>query len=116
MPARTLRLVIEYDGTDFAGWQRQAGPRTVQQCLEEAFAVMVGHPVAVRGAGRTDSGVHADGQVASVHLDTAIPVAGFLRGLNANLPPDMAVLDVADVDPEFCARRSARGKLYRYLI
>ena len=53
---RTLRLIIEYDGTDFAGWQRQTGQRTVQQCLEEAFAIMTGGPVCVRGAGRTDAG------------------------------------------------------------
>ena len=113
---RTLRFVVEYDGTDFAGWQRQAGPRTVQQCLEEALEAMVGQRVLVRGAGRTDAGVHADGQVASAVVNTAIHTTGLLRGLNSHLPPDMAVLDVADAPEGFDARRAARGKVYRYLV
>jgi tRNA pseudouridine38-40 synthase len=114
--ARTLKLVIEYDGTDFAGWQRQAGQRTVQGCLEDAFAAMVGAPVRITGAGRTDAGVHAEGQVASAKVEAGIPAAGFLRGLNAHLPPDIAVRELADVPETFDARRSARGKVYRYLI
>lgn len=113
---RTLRLVVEYDGTDFAGWQRQAGQRTVQQCLEEALERMIGRRVPIRGAGRTDAGVHADGQVASAQVESAIPASGFLRGLNTYLPPDVAVLAVDDAAEGFDARRSARGKLYRYLI
>lgn len=115
-PPRTLRLVVEYDGTDFAGWQRQPGQRTVQACLEEAFQAMTGESPFVRGAGRTDAGVHAQGQVASVRVNARIPVGGFLRGLNAHLPPDIAVLALADAPPEFDARLSARGKLYRYTI
>jgi tRNA pseudouridine38-40 synthase len=114
--ARTLRLVIEYDGTDFAGWQRQAGQRTVQGCLEDAFAAMIGAPVRVTGAGRTDAGVHAEGQVASASVHARIPSGGFLRGLNTHLPPDIAVRELADVPETFDARRSARGKVYRYLI
>jgi tRNA pseudouridine38-40 synthase len=113
---RTLRIVIEYDGTDFAGWQRQIGQRTVQACLEEALQKMTGAQVRVTGAGRTDAGVHAEGQVVSVKVRARIPVAGFLRGLNSHLPPDIAVRDLADVPPTFDARRSARGKTYRYLI
>jgi tRNA pseudouridine38-40 synthase len=116
LPARTLRLVIEYDGTDFAGWQRQIGQRTVQASLEEALQAMTGQAVRVTGAGRTDAGVHAEGQVASARVHSRIPTGGFLRGLNAHLPPDMAVRDVSDVDPGFDARRSARGKTYRYQI
>ena len=115
-PARTLRLVIEYDGTDFAGWQRQLGQRTVQACLEEALQAMTGQPLRITGAGRTDAGVHAEGQVASVRVVSRIPAGSFLRGLNANLPPDIAVREVADVDAAFDARRSARGKCYRYQI
>jgi tRNA pseudouridine38-40 synthase len=116
IPQRTLRLLIEYDGTDFAGWQRQLNQRTVQQCLEEAFAAMTGGPLRVQGAGRTDAGVHADGQVASVEVASRIPALGFMRGLNTHLPRDIAVLDVADVAAGFNARRSARGKIYRYRI
>lgn len=115
-PPRNLRLVVEYDGTDFAGWQRQDGQRTVQGCLEEAVKEMTGEAVFVRGAGRTDAGVHAFGQVANFRTTKAIPTGGFLRGLNANLPPDIAVLEVADVPDEFDARLRARGKLYRYTI
>jgi len=115
-PPRTLRLVIEYDGTDFSGWQRQLGQRTVQACLEEALQAMTGQALRVTGAGRTDAGVHAEGQVASVKLSSRIPVGGFLRGLNAQLPPDVAIKDVRDADAGFDARRSARGKSYRYQI
>jgi tRNA pseudouridine38-40 synthase len=114
--ARTLRLTIEYDGTDFAGWQRQLGQRTVQGCLEEAFAVMLGVPTKVAGAGRTDAGVHAEGQTASVLVEAAIPAGGFLRGLNSHLPKDIVIRELADVAPTFDARRSARGKVYRYSI
>jgi tRNA pseudouridine38-40 synthase len=115
-PARTLRLLIEYDGTDFAGWQRQDGQRTVQGCLEDAFRAMTSQEICVRGAGRTDSGVHAEGQVASVQVTSRIPVLGFLRGLNSNLPRDIAVLDVSEANPDFNARFGARGKIYRYQI
>ena len=115
-PQRTLRLVVEYDGTDFAGWQRQDGQVTVQGCLEKAFLAMTGQTVSVRGAGRTDSGVHADGQVASVEVASRIPTLGFLRGLNTHLPPEIAVLEVADMPAGFSARHDARGKIYRYLI
>jgi tRNA pseudouridine38-40 synthase len=114
--ARNLRLVVEYDGTDFAGWQRQDGQRTVQGCLEEAVATMTGTPTFVRGAGRTDAGVHAFGQVANFRTKARIPLGGFLRGLNANLPPDIAVRDVTEVDAAFDARFAARGKLYRYQV
>lgn len=116
LTVRTLRLLIEYDGTDFCGWQRQLNQRTVQQCLEEAFAAMTGAHLHVQGAGRTDAGVHADGQVASVEVASRIPALGFLRGLNTHLPRDIAVLDVADVAAGFNARHSARGKIYRYRI
>jgi tRNA pseudouridine38-40 synthase len=88
----------------------------VQACLEEAFAAMVGAPVRVTGAGRTDAGVHAEGQVVSVQVEARIPAAGFLRGLNTHLPPDIAVRELADAPEDFDARRSARGKIYRYSI
>jgi tRNA pseudouridine38-40 synthase len=113
---RNLRLTIEYDGTDFAGWQRQDGQRTVQGSIEEAFRSMTGEQVTLRGAGRTDAGVHAAGQVANVVVEARIPTGGFLRGLNSALPPDIAILTLDDVPDTFDARRSARGKIYRYQI
>jgi tRNA pseudouridine38-40 synthase len=113
---RNLRILVEYDGTDFHGWQRQPGLRTVQACLEEAVRAMTGETVSVRGAGRTDAGVHANGQVATFTLEARIPEAGLLRGLNSNLPPDIALLEVHEAPPDFDARFSARGKVYRYRI
>jgi tRNA pseudouridine38-40 synthase len=115
-PARVLRVVVEYDGTDFSGWQRQPGLRTVQGCLEDAIREMTGEVVFVRGAGRTDAGVHAAGQVASFPLAARIPTGGLLRGLNTILPPDVALLDVAEAAGDFDARFSARGKVYRYQV
>jgi tRNA pseudouridine38-40 synthase len=113
---RNLRLTIEYDGTDFSGWQRQIGQRTVQGLLEEKVHELLAETVEVRGAGRTDAGVHAEGQVANLSLQSRIPTGGLLRGLNTILPPDLALVDVAEVAPEFDARFSARGKIYRYRI
>jgi tRNA pseudouridine38-40 synthase len=113
---RKLRIVVEYDGTAFSGWQRQPGRRTVQGCLEDAVREMTGETAFVRGAGRTDAGVHADGQVASFGLDAPIPVGGLLRGLNSILDEDLAIVEVADVDAAFDARFSARGKVYRYQV
>ena len=114
--SRRWRIVVEYDGTDFSGWQRQTGQRTIQQTLEEAIRDMTGETVFVRAAGRTDAGVHADGQVASFDLALNIPPLGLLRGLNSILPPDVALVDVAEAAPDFDARFSARGKIYRYTI
>jgi tRNA pseudouridine38-40 synthase len=114
--SRRLRLVVEYDGTDFSGWQRQPTERTVQGVLEAALAELTGETVFVRGAGRTDAGVHADGQVASLDLEANIPTHGILRGLNSILPPDVALIDVAEAPPDFDARFSARGKVYRYTV
>jgi tRNA pseudouridine38-40 synthase len=114
--SRRLRLSIEYDGTDFAGWQRQPGQRTVQGVIEDAVREMTGESVFVRAAGRTDAGVHADGQVGSLDLEADIPPHGLLRGLNSVLPVDVALVDVAEVAAEFDARFSARGKVYRYTV
>lgn len=114
--ARNLRLLLEYDGGAFHGWQRQLGLRSVQGDLEAAVKVMTGEQVFVRGAGRTDAGVHAMGQVANFRTDARIPAGGFLRGLNANLAPDVAVLEVDEVPDAFDARLAARGKHYRYQV
>lgn len=113
---RNLKLVVEYDGTNLAGWQRQDGQDTVQGWLEKAFHSMTKQAVVIRGAGRTDAGVHAEAQVANVELASRIPAIGFLRGLNTFLPREIAVLEVADVPATFNARFSARGKIYRYQV
>jgi tRNA pseudouridine38-40 synthase len=114
--SRRFRIVVEYDGTDFSGWQRQENQRTIQETLESAIREMVGETVFVRGAGRTDAGVHADGQVATFDLEANVPPHGLLRGLNSILPPDLAIVDVAEAAADFDARFSARGKVYRYTV
>jgi tRNA pseudouridine38-40 synthase len=113
---RTLKLTIAYDGTSFVGWQRQAEGDSIQGLLEAALARFEGAPVAVHGAGRTDAGVHALGQTASVTLDCSHDVDTLRRGLNAQLPGEVRVLSVAEAEPGFHARFSARWKTYRYLI
>ncbi len=113
---RHIKLIIEYDGTDFSGWQRQANAPTVQQTIEEALESMCHTKVILRGAGRTDAGVHARGQVASFRTDARIPVAGFVRGLNSVLPRSIGIRAGAEVDDAFDARRSARGKHYRFQV
>jgi tRNA pseudouridine38-40 synthase len=113
---RHIKLTIEYDGTDFSGWQRQANAPSVQQTIEEALAGMCHAPVILRGAGRTDAGVHARGQVACFFTDTHIPVRGFVRGLNSVLPRSIGIRAGEEVAPDFDARRSARGKHYRYQV
>jgi tRNA pseudouridine38-40 synthase len=113
----TFRLTLEYDGTAFEGWQVQtAGRRTIQGSLEDALAQVTGRRVRVAGAGRTDAGVHAQGQVASVQLETRLDAARLLRALNGVLPSDVAVVDAAPAPEGFDARRDARSKLYRYRI
>ncbi len=113
---RRLRLTIEYDGTDFAGWQRQDHAPSVQATIEDALAQMVGGPVVVKGAGRTDAGVHARGQVAHFDTTTTIPLHGFRRGLNSTLPSAIAIVAVDEVAADFDARFSALGKWYRYSL
>ena len=113
---RTLKLVIAYDGTDFAGWQRQAATRSVQASIEDALAPIEGGRVVITGAGRTDAGVHAAGQVASVSLNSAIPAADLQRALNATLATDIRILHLEDVRADFNARFDARQKTYRYSI
>jgi tRNA pseudouridine38-40 synthase len=111
------RLTLAYDGTDFLGWQRQAdgAGRTVQGELEAALArLSAGEPVPVAGAGRTDAGVHALGQVASFDLSRDAPPEELQRALNAILPADVRVLEAARAAEDFHARRRAVSKLYRY--
>ncbi len=113
---KRARLLVEYDGTAFAGWQRQNNAMTVQQRLEEAFADLTGERVAMVGASRTDAGVHALGQVA--HFDTLgrIPGDKLALALNTRLPADVRVQASGYCSPTFHARYHACGKTYRYRI
>ena len=111
-----IALGIEYDGTSYNGWQRQKNGIGVQQRLEEALAVVADEAVEVTCAGRTDTGVHASGQV--VHFDTQADRSdrSWLLGANTNLPPDISVSWVKPVSEEFHARFSATGRSYQYRI
>lgn len=112
-----LKLVIAYDGTNFLGWQSQAGGGTVQDALEKALALIQGRRVAVHGAGRTDTGVHALAQCAHVDVDKpGLGPADWLRALNGNLPEQIRVVRCQRVRGDFHARFSATGKTYVYRI
>lgn len=114
---RTIKLTLAYDGTDYAGWQRQINALTIQQVVEEAFAHFTdGEPPTVSGAGRTDAGVHALGQVASVNVEFDHSASAVMRALNVRLPGAIRVVGAVDVAPGFHARFQATGKLYRYRI
>jgi tRNA pseudouridine38-40 synthase len=113
---RNIRLLLEYDGARYHGWQRQADALTIQQVLEESLQRLTGEKVALIGSGRTDAGVHARGQVANFRTASAIPLQAFYKGLNSLLPRDIAVLSASEAPPEFHARKSARAKTYEYRI
>jgi tRNA pseudouridine38-40 synthase len=113
---RTLKLTIQYDGTDYVGWQRQPNGVSIQELVERAIEPIEGRPVTIVGAGRTDAGVHALGQVASVQLQSAIDAATLTRALNATLPEDVRVASAEEAAPDFNARFSAIGKVYAYRI
>ncbi len=113
---RNIRLLLEYDGTDFKGWQIQPDQRTVQGTLETCLAALMGHPVRAIGAGRTDAGVHALEQVANFHTPNPLPLQRIEAALNSRLPPDLVVLNTDEVPPAFDARRSARRRTYLYRI
>jgi tRNA pseudouridine38-40 synthase len=110
------RLIIEYDGSDFHGWQVQTGARTVQATLEEALARLLGHPARAAAAGRTDAGVHASGQVVCFRSERELPLATVRRALNALTPYDLVVRAVDAVPDDFDARRAARRRRYAYRI
>jgi len=111
-----VRLTVEYDGTDFVGWQRQPNGRSVQEVLEKALAELLGKTVPTAAAGRTDAGVHALGQVVAFDAPRALPPKAYVRGLSGLLPGDVAVVEAEEVPAEFDPRRWATGKRYRYLI
>jgi tRNA pseudouridine38-40 synthase len=111
-----VRLKLEYDGTNYSGWQMQAGQDSIQAELEEALARIFGAPVRVRGAGRTDAGVHARGQVAAARLPRPFEAAELARALNAILPPDIVVLEASEAADSFDPRRDARLRIYEYRV
>lgn len=113
---RNVRVRIAYDGSRFYGWQRQAGFGSVQEALEEALDALVGARVVVHGAGRTDTGVHALGQVASFHVETRLDDERLLFALNHHLRPGIVLRDLETCDDAFHAQYSARGKRYLYLV
>ncbi len=110
------RLIVEYEGTDFHGWQIQPGARTVQAALEDALARLLGQPARVAAAGRTDAGVHAAGQVVCFRSEREIPLAALRRAQNALTPADLVVRAADRVADEFDPRRAARSRRYVYRI
>jgi tRNA pseudouridine38-40 synthase len=111
-----FKLLIQYDGTEFHGWQTQEGQRTVQGELMRVLSLLDDRPVTVHGSGRTDAGVHAEGQVASVHLQREMTPAKLRHAINGNLARDLRVLFVEIAPEDFHARYSAIGKTYVYRL
>ncbi|MDR2005698.1 MAG: tRNA pseudouridine(38-40) synthase TruA, partial [Acidaminococcales bacterium] len=113
---RRLKLTVAYDGTGYHGFQRQKGQPTVQAVLEDRLALIFGQPVTFSAAGRTDAGVHALGQVMSCSAEGRIPTENILPAARSVLPAQIAVIEAAEVEESFHARRSAKGKRYIYKI
>jgi tRNA pseudouridine38-40 synthase len=115
---RNIKLVIAYNGAAYHGWQKQAeGIDTVQGRIESAAGRVLGHPAIVSGAGRTDAGVHAEGQVANLYTaNFSIPLLGLRRAINSRLPRDIVILSASEAPEGFHASRSAKGKTYRYRL
>jgi tRNA pseudouridine38-40 synthase len=113
---RNIKLIIEYDGTNYNGWQSQMNGTAIQDIVEGALFQLTGEKVKLTGSGRTDSGVHAYGQVANFFSTSSIPAEKFSFALNTILPKDIIIKKSLEVGSEFHARFSAKGKKYRYLI
>lgn len=113
---RNIKLTIEYDGTDFLGFQSQASGRTVQQELETALKKLFQRRISVIGSSRTDSGVHAEAQVVNFHVDSKLPIGKIKLGINHYLPEDIAAITAEEAKMGFHAQRNARWKLYEYRI
>lgn len=113
---RNFKLVLEYDGSDYHGWQRQRGVLTLQEVVESRLEIMLGAPVSVRASGRTDAGVHALGQVVNFYGKTRLTPEEIQRGLNSLLPEDVVVRHASEVPHSFHARFSARSKTYAYHV
>lgn len=113
---RNIKLTISYDGTDYSGWQIQPNGVTIQELLQKAVRQMTGEDNNLVGAGRTDAGVHAFGQVASFRTEKGIPIEGFRKGLNSVLPADIRIMSVEEVPDNFHPIRDSKSKHYRYII
>ncbi len=111
-----IKLIIEYDGRKYCGWQVQPNGISVQQVIEDAIYTLTGEKIRINGSGRTDSGVHALGQTATFKTMSTIPPDSFSKALNHHLPGDISIISSCKVEDEFHARFSAIGKHYRYLI
>jgi tRNA pseudouridine38-40 synthase len=113
---RNIRITIEYDGSGYVGWQRQPSWPTIQETIETSLATITGERVKLLGSGRTDSGVHALGQVANFRTETSLSSSDVQKGLNSLLPRDIVITDAEDADPGFHAQLSAKSKTYIYKI
>ena len=114
---RNIKLTLAYDGTEFHGWQTQPGFRTVQETLQAAIMKITGEAkIRCHASGRTDTGVHARGQVCNFHTDSQIPAQRFTRAINSQLPKDIVIREACEVPISFDANRDARRKRYRYTI
>jgi tRNA pseudouridine38-40 synthase len=113
---RNFKMILEYDGAAYCGWQRQLNGVSIQQILEEAVERIIGENVSIIASGRTDAGVHALNQVASFRAETLLPLNKIFLGVNSVLPDDIAVKDLEEAQPDFNALKNARGKIYVYRI
>lgn len=113
---RNIKLIIQYDGTNYAGFQRQKNHLTIQQALEEKLSQVTKETVKIAGSGRTDAGVHALGQVINFKTQSTVPVSAFVPALNSLLPKDIVLASAKEVSEKFHARFSAKRKIYRYVI
>ncbi len=113
---RNIKIVLEYDGTNFCGWQKQKNGIGIQEIAERSLGKILNKKITLIGSGRTDSGVHARGQVASCRIDSSIKTPEIKKALNSYLPPEIRVKTVADVGVDFHARFSSKSKIYKYFI
>ena len=113
---RNIKLIIEYDGTNYAGWQRQPNAITIQEKIERAIQELTGEETQITGSSRTDAGVHAKGFTGNFYTNSKIVIEKFTGGINSKLPPDIVILHSSEVDHEFHSRYNSTGKLYSYSI
>ena len=113
---RNIKLAIQYDGTNYCGWQSQKNGVAIQDVIEKALKKVVGEKIKLVGSGRTDSGVHAKGQIANFKTNSEMPLASIKKGLNSNLSDDIIVAGAEETNPDFHAQYSSRSKLYRYAL